>query len=137
MAISRFGKKKAPSPDYIMLSRSHFELHGEFNLEDVLNLCFSAQLHFMRSTLSTVPEEHREEAKGRFFDIYNESASKLLEMFAPELEIHPGLTAEAILKAENAILDEFKRNNPDAPAIDPMVERQMRIEDPKEAPDVR
>lgn len=46
------------------------------------------------------------EMKKALYDHYNFSASKVLELFAPEFELRPDLTAEAILKAENEILME-------------------------------
>jgi len=152
--ISKFGKKKMDPAPYLMLSKTHFEVHGNLSLEDLLNITFTAQFRFMVQTLERVPEANRADAKGYFYDMFNKSAARVLEMFAPELEIHPDLTAEAILAAENRILDDFRAANPELVAdkvalahaqreIDGCAARQLSVEEcqalalEKEAPHVR
>lgn len=51
-------------------------------------------------------EARLEKVKDEIYDMVNVAASNILRQFAPEIEMRPNLTAEAILKAENAILDE-------------------------------
>lgn len=51
-------------------------------------------------------EDEKRVIKGQLFDIMNVSASNALYIFAPEIELHPDLTAEAMLAAENRFLEE-------------------------------
>lgn len=43
--------------------------------------------------------------KGDIYDMINFGVTNMLGEFAPEIENHPDLTAQAIMEAENAILD--------------------------------
>ena len=58
--------------------------------------------------------DDKEKARSELYDLYNIAASNTLHYFAPEYDLHPDLTAEAILKAENEIIDakykEMKKN---------------------------
>ena len=75
----------------------------------VTQMMAQAQLHFMQRTLSAAPETDEKQMKalkGEIYDIYNTTASNVLDMFDPTVEKCTNLTAEAILKAENEILAE-------------------------------
>ena len=74
--------------------------------EELLQGVFSNILGVMHSTVESAPDEHKEEAKGQLYDCFNMAASRTLELFAPEYELRPGLTAQAILEAENRIIME-------------------------------
>lgn len=39
------------------------------------------------------------------FDLMNQAFSRTLEFFAPEYELHPDLTAQAILEKENELIE--------------------------------
>lgn len=73
----------------------------DYTLPELVDVLFRAALFAMRETLKKVPE-----AKPEIFDMVNYKASALLEHFAPEYELRPGLTEEAIMKAENEILED-------------------------------
>ena len=73
----------------------------DYTLPELVDVLFRAALFGMRETLKKVPE-----AKPEIFDMVNYKASALLEHFAPEYELRPGLTEEAIMKAENEILED-------------------------------
>lgn len=74
--------------------------------EDLLSGIFSNVLGVMNAAVERAPDEHKEEAKGQLYDCFNMAASRTLELFAPEYELRPGLTAQAILEAENRIIME-------------------------------
>lgn len=56
-------------------------------------------------------EENKKECKEELYDMFNAQASTLLEVLIPDKELRPDLTAEAILKMENEILDEADASN--------------------------
>ena len=58
-------------------------------------------------------EEEKKACAEELYDMFNLQASALLEQLIPDKELRPDLTAEAIMRAENEILDEAV---PDAPA---------------------
>ena len=72
---------------------------------DLLELTLQLQLQAMESFIEKIPEEDKAAVKADLYDKYNEGASALLSVFAPELELREDLTAEAILKAENEIIE--------------------------------
>lgn len=68
-----------------------------------------AQLHFMNKTMelaSANPDDKfKKKLKGEIYDMYNATASNVLDMFDPTAEKCTNLTADAILKAENELLE--------------------------------
>lgn len=66
-----------------------------------LQLTCTAQLSALRTFVADHPE-----AKDDLYDKYNMIVSNVLGMFAPETELRPDLTAQAILEAENKIIEE-------------------------------
>ena len=73
-------------------------------LDDLISVCMTTCLAGMNNVLRAAPEDKKEECQGTLYDFFNVAASKLLQNFAPEMELRPGLTAQAILEAENAII---------------------------------
>lgn len=85
---------------------------------DVLQICCTALHHCAGKTMDVAalqlangshsPEETAEALtalKGEIYDSINVAITNVLLSFAPEIEQRPDLTAQAILEAENAILD--------------------------------
>ena len=78
----------------------------------MLQMLFTAALNVMQLAMEIHHQDASEdkptaqEYKEQLYDFFNLSASKVLEIFAPDIEMRPNLTAEAILKAENEILTE-------------------------------
>lgn len=81
-------------------------MENPMNILDLMELTLQLQIQAMSQFIEQVPEEEREEVKKDLYNKYNEGASALLETFAPEYELRPDLTAEAILRAENEIIEE-------------------------------
>lgn len=69
-----------------------------------LTLEILAQTH-LTALLSAMKQLPRE-AKPDVYDMMNVAFSNVLTQYAPEIELRPSLTEEAILKAENDILEE-------------------------------
>ena len=74
-------------------------------LPDFITLMSTAILSAMQQTVANVPESERERAKEEIYDMYNAAASNTLHYFAPEIDMRPHLTTQAILEAENAIIE--------------------------------
>lgn len=67
-------------------------------------MLYSVMLNYANSVIDIVPEAAKAAVKAEIYDIINIGASNVLGKFAPEIEVRPNLTTEAILKAENEII---------------------------------
>ena len=81
-----------------------FESKKPIGFDDLLSVTMSLNLGFMRQLVLNTPQANQEEAKGMLYDAFNKAASEILEQFAPEYELRPGLTAQAIMEMENQIV---------------------------------
>lgn len=104
MAGRRFPSPSHTQPPCLMLYEERLDVRGEMNFPLAFQLLFTAQLRIMQNLLETVPELDREAVKADLYDKYNYSASNVLSYFAPEIELRPDLTAEAIMKAEDELM---------------------------------
>ena len=75
-------------------------------LDDFLSATMTAQLAMMNRCVKEAPTGVQDGVQGTIYDMYNVAASHTLATFAPQLELHPNLTAQAILEAENKIIQE-------------------------------
>jgi hypothetical protein len=76
---------------------------------EFLQIISTGILASLNSIVNAAPEEIKQSTKEELYDLYNAAASNTLSYFAPEIEMRPHLTTEAILKAENEIIDkDFK-----------------------------
>lgn len=76
-------------------------------LPDFIQVIQTGILSALNSFLESA--DNKEQAKKELFDLYNTACSNTLHYFAPEYDLRPDLTAEAILKAENDIINERYR----------------------------
>ena len=76
------------------------------NFEDFLTALQTAILMAMTTIRSAAPPAAHAECTNQLYDTYNLAASNLLRLFAPDLELRPHLTTQAILEAENKIIFE-------------------------------
>lgn len=74
--------------------------------DDMISVLMSVSLGTMNQLVANAPEDAKVECQGALYDMFNVAASKVLQNFAPELELRPNLTAQAILEAENRIIME-------------------------------
>ena len=92
---------KAVTNPHIHLTKENISIQ-QLNLEDALLLLGSAFLHI----LNRAADSNKDPAvKDALYDAANSLFSNILKEFAPEIEMRPDLTVQAILEAENAILD--------------------------------
>ena len=81
------------------------------SFEDTVDLTLSTVLAMMNATLADTPEDKKEAVKEYLFQAFNISASALLAQFAPDIELRPDITEEAILQAELDIASKKLRND--------------------------
>ena len=62
---------------------------------------------------ATLKEAATKRCKEELYDMFNCAASNVLCAFAPEIEAHPDLTAQALLDAENAFLQRQSQQKED------------------------
>lgn len=77
---------------------------GPITFEDLISLTNTVTLGYMNKLKDAAPEDKKEECVNTLYDAYNFAVSHVLEAFAPEKELRPNLTSQAILEAENAII---------------------------------
>ena len=81
-----------------------------YTCEDMVNIFLSAITAVVNVTLEKVPTETKTKARSEIFDGLNNSFSRCLEVTFPEYAGRPDLTEQAILKAENEILQAAPNN---------------------------
>lgn len=74
-----------------------------------LNATSTAQLGAMQTYVASIPEDQREKVIKDLYDSYNIIASTVLSAFAPDLELRPDLTEEAIMEAEKMIMKRYNK----------------------------
>jgi hypothetical protein len=79
--------------------------HPTLTLPDFLQVISTGVLQAMISIVAAAPEDQRTQVKEELYDMYNAAASNTLNYFAPEIEMRPHLTAQAILEAEDNIIN--------------------------------
>ena len=95
---------------YVICAEEAISYSDDLKCIDALKLLLGGVLFTIQhahATISDVHPEKAEEVKRELYDLVNIGASNILKKFAPEFELRPDLTAEAIMKAENEILDDF------------------------------
>lgn len=75
------------------------------NISDFIQVVSTGILSAMLSVVQATPEGQRQPVKEALYDTYNMTASGVLKYFAPEIELRPNLTAQAILEAEDKIIE--------------------------------
>lgn len=91
-----------------LLDDGTLQLHTDspILLDDFITATLTAQLSMMKRCVDDAPAETQQGIQQNIYDMYNAAASHVLAKFAPELELHPNLTTQAILEAENKIIQE-------------------------------
>lgn len=85
---------------------------GVFHFKETVTVLSNYMLHIMKKFNEAVPEEHQERTKQLIYDTMNEHFTVILEKFAPEYELRPDLTVDAIAKAEHEILSKMSDETP-------------------------
>lgn len=74
-------------------------------ITDFFQVLFTGILSAMNAVVSHATEEELPIVKEDLYDMLNAAASNTLALFAPEIEMRPHLTTQAILEAENALIE--------------------------------
>lgn len=75
------------------------------SIQEFMQATCTCTLGMMQSLLAKAPEESKQEIKEDLYDMYNAAASNTLSYFAPDIDMRPHLTTQAILEAENEIIN--------------------------------
>ncbi len=105
---------RIPQPKQILISEKDMRLSGNMDFATFMQLMASAMLEVMRNTRDAItekaPEDKKEEVykqiESDIYDSVNIAISNVLSMFAPEIEMRPDLTEEAI-KVVMAVEDDI------------------------------
>ncbi len=84
------------------------DVDGKVNIEEGITALLTSILSMAEQVVAEAgkeSEEVKEHVKGELYDMINVGAANILDMFAPEYELNPDLTAQAMLAAENQFLD--------------------------------
>lgn len=73
---------------------------------ELVRLCLIAIEKGAEKILETAPEELKEAVSSDMYDLINMGASTLLHRVFPDIDMRPDLTVEAILEAEDKIMEE-------------------------------
>lgn len=93
-------------------------------LPDLIQLTCTGVLTAMNNVVKSAPPEIQTKVKEELYDMYNAAASSLLNFFAPEIELRPNLTAQAILEKENEIIEsEYRKTILDPNYVSPIAEK--------------
>lgn len=82
------------------------ETSRNYHLSELVLVLLNGILFSARKAVEKQPEEVREDFKKSLYDLLNLRFSGLLEEFAPEYELRPGLTEKALMKLENEVLED-------------------------------
>lgn len=78
----------------------HTQLSKSVSIPVYINTCLTSILATMNQAVAAAPPELRQQLKEHLFDSFNEAASSLLASFAPDIDLRPDITEEAILQLE-------------------------------------
>lgn len=81
------------------------------DLEGLIQITQTAVLGFAKQVMATVPQEDYDKVKGFIYDEMNVAFSRTLEVFAPEYELRPEITAQALLEKENELIERAYKAN--------------------------
>lgn len=108
-----------------------FILSSGMTFPDVVQLLQTMMLSTMHNVMEQAKKDKSvtdiEEVRKEVFDMVNISSSNVLLMFAPDLATRKDLTAEAILKAENEILDATDKTTPEDVKAEIARQKQIAI----------
>jgi hypothetical protein len=95
----------------IIIRENTLECKPPMNAEQLTNTLLSVLFSVYQANINNTPEEHQHLITKHLFDNFNAAASEFLKQLDPESDLRPDLTEEAILAAENAILEGVKTDD--------------------------
>lgn len=84
----------------------HYETKGKVYIEEFTQAMLTVILAVFNKALEPIPAHDLKRYKELLFDLMNTSFSGALRIFAPEIALRPDITEDAILRAENELIDE-------------------------------
>lgn len=94
---------------------------NSLSITDFLQVVSTGILTAMQGIVNSAPIEQQESIKEDLYDLYNAAASNTLHYFAPEIDMRPHLTAQAILDAEDKLINtEYKKAKEDPSYTSPL-----------------
>lgn len=82
-----------------------YETKGSVRIEGFTQAILTVILAVYQKSLESVESKDQKHAKEVLFDLLNQSFSGVLRLFAPEIALRPDLTEDAILQAENDLIN--------------------------------
>jgi hypothetical protein len=95
----------------IQENRTRLHTRTPIRFDDFLTVFGTVLLATMQGQVDRAPEEAKQTLMEDIYDKVNFMASNILSLFAPDLELRPHLTSEAILEAENKLIQEGKMDS--------------------------
>ena len=86
-------------------------------LPEFFQVIFTGILSAMNAVVNAQEESNKPQCKEDIYDMLNAAASNTLYFFAPEIEMRPHLTTQAILEAENKIIERAYEEHKKKPPI--------------------
>ena len=74
-------------------------------VDDFMTMLFTAQLSMLREATPNPEDPAYNEIRDLLYDNFNQGASMVLSLYAPDQTLRPDLTAEAMLEAENKYME--------------------------------
>ena len=74
------------------------------------DLVLSALLAIYNTVISETPKKNQEQMKEFLFEMFNVSASALLAQMAPDIDLRPDITSDAILELEESMINDKLSN---------------------------
>jgi hypothetical protein len=98
------------------------------NISEFIQVISTGMLMAMNAIVAAASEDMRQAVKEDLYDMYNAAASNVLRYFAPEIDMHPTLTTQAILEAEDKIIErEYAKAQKDPNYVSPIVDKQPAL----------
>ena len=90
-------------------NKIHVETKGTFTLESLTNTLLTVIIQANNSSIATAPPAIQQSIRDHVYDSLNYAFSNALANFDPTQDLRPHLTEEAILHAENEILQKLPK----------------------------
>lgn len=74
-------------------------------VDDFMTMMFTVQLSMLREATPSPEDPAYNEIRDLLYDNFNQGASMVLSLYAPDQTLRPDLTAEAMLEAENKYME--------------------------------
>lgn len=90
----------------IIITDDQIKTEEPMAVPDLTHVFLNALLSATETTVDAAPTEKQQDLKEGLYDYFNDSFSTFLEVLIPDKELRPDLTAEAIYRMENQILQD-------------------------------